>query len=472
MFTQCRIFTISSEHGTTADKRGSLADVSALRSHDGARHILMRLIRLFKQDMANEVSDWVDDDVISEEQASQILIRYGIKPGEQQSHGYNLLIGLGLLFIGLSLITLLGANWDDIPRAARMGGLVALTAATQLIGLRYLSQGVELKALGAFFLGNLFFGASIILVAQIYHLGEHMPDGIWWWALGCIPFVLVTKSRILAYQMLALAIIWLLVEADLGFFPASFPLFAGVALYVLLRSQGSTILFLTIIASSALWFEFFLTVLWREDGIMRYEVEHFAVTMSLVASAYGFSIWLGDRNNSVLKDYGTILAGWCLRFLVIALIALSFEDVWDGLIEANWDHAWGMALVCMVFWAIGIGLSWSAQGIRFSLWVLLALFTPSTIAVVMIQNDAHAFLLAVVYNLVLLGVGVWLIVRGLADNISHYFYTGVTVILLTALLRYFDLIGSYVGGAILFMVMAGILLGAARFWRLQQEKLS
>ena len=34
---------------------------------------------------------------------------------------------------------------------------------------------------GLFFLGNLFYGASIILVAQIYHLGEHMPDGVFWW---------------------------------------------------------------------------------------------------------------------------------------------------------------------------------------------------------------------------------------------------------------------------------------------------
>ena len=39
-------------------------------------------------------------------------------------------------------------------------------------------------ATGLFFLGNIFYGASIILIAQIYHLGEYMPDGVFWWDTG------------------------------------------------------------------------------------------------------------------------------------------------------------------------------------------------------------------------------------------------------------------------------------------------
>ena len=51
------------------------------------------------------------------------------------------------------------------------------------------------------------------------------------------------------------------------------------------------------------------------------------------------------------------------------------------------------------------------------------------------------------------------------DALTHYFYTGVVLVLMTALLRYFDLIGDYIGGAVLFFVCSAILFAAARFWR-------
>ena len=65
-------------------------------------------------------------------------------------------------------------------------------------------------------------------------------------------------------------------------------------------------------------------------------------------------------------------------------------------------------------------------------------------------------------NVALVAAGIWLIVRGTLGGVSHYFFLGVTVILLTAFMRYVDLIGDYVGGALLFMLLAALLLGAAR----------
>jgi hypothetical protein len=80
-------------------------------------------------------------------------------------------------------------------------------------------------------------------------------------------------------------------------------------------------------------------------------------------------------------------------------------------------------------------------------------------------------LLAIATNLMLLFTGIWLIRRGIDDAITHFFYTGVVVLLLTALLRYFDLIGDYIGGAVLFMIAAAVLFGAARYWRSQGQKM-
>ena len=41
----------------------------------------------------------------------------------------------------------------------------------------------------------------------------------------------------------------------------------------------------------------------------------------------------------------------------------------------------------------------------------------------------------------------------------------VVVVMLTGLLRYIDLVGDYIGAAILFAVFAVILLVSARYWK-------
>ena len=68
-----------------------------------------------------------------------------------------------------------------------------------------------------------------------------------------------------------------------------------------------------------------------------------------------------------------------------------------------------------------------------------------------------------------MGAGIWLVVSGIRNGISHYFYIGVFTILMTGLLRYIDLVGDYIGATLLFAVFAVILLSAARYWKSQQH---
>lgn len=77
-----------------------------------------------------------------------------------------------------------------------------------------------------------------------------MPDGVYWWALGCLPLSVLLHSRLLAIQMMVLALLWFYLEVDLevdlGCYPVTLPLFVAAAAYVAFRSEGSDILFLTI----------------------------------------------------------------------------------------------------------------------------------------------------------------------------------------------------------------------------------
>jgi uncharacterized membrane protein len=187
----------------------------------------MRLIRLLKRDLAMEISAWVKDGLITREQAESICSGYGMDFNEltRKSLGYQVLVGLGFLFVGLSFITVIGANWDEIPRALRMSGLIASTLGVNLYGLYRFKRDQASKAVPWFFLGGILYGASIMLIAQIYHIGEHYPDGIFWWAMGVLPIGLLLESGFVMMLAAALWFIWFFVESHMSFYPTLFPLF-------------------------------------------------------------------------------------------------------------------------------------------------------------------------------------------------------------------------------------------------------
>ena len=432
----------------------------------------MRLIRLLKKDLAKEVSEWADDGLISPQQARDICARYDIDYDtmSHQSLGYRLLIVLGYLFIGLSVITLLGANWDEIPRMLRMLGLLVVTATIHGVAIRAYAQGQKANATGLFLLGNLFYGASIILVAQIYHLGEHMPDGVFWWALGSLPIALLLHNSWLTLFSCLLGLLWFVLELSYGFFPALFPLFIAGGLFGLLKASTNTPLFLTVVVSMVLFVESLLSVAWAGgNNYLDIYPEHFLVSAALFVFAYAVSHSLHSASSNKAKDYGTVLSLWSLRFGLLMLFVLSYIEPWEGLIEQEWSHLRDACVVIGLFSASSIGLAWRTQSLA-SVLPVVGFYLVSMAFVLMSSNSADAIYFQVFYNVVLVGAGVGLVINGINNGVSHYFILGVATILLMAFIRYVDLIGDYVGGAILFMLLAAMLLGAARYWRRQQAK--
>jgi membrane-bound metal-dependent hydrolase YbcI (DUF457 family) len=86
------------------------------------------------------------------------------------------------------------------------------------------------------------------------------------------------------------------------------------------------------------------------------------------------------------------------------------------------------------------------------------------------DSRQHAVPLQILSNIALISTGVYLLISGIQRGISHYFFLGVAVILITGLLRYIDLIGDYIGAALLFMLFAAILLGAANYWKKRPQE--
>jgi uncharacterized membrane protein len=423
----------------------------------------MRLIRLLKNDLGKEISEWVSSNVITEAQAIQICQRYDIAYHQISNHsfGYNVLVSLGYLFIGLAVITLLGANWEEIPRGIRMAGLIALTMVTHAFALKkYLSD----RSILLFLLANFFYGASIILIAQIYHLGEHMPDGVLWWALGCLPIAMLLRNPWVMLQSLLLAIIWFFMQVDFGFYPGLFLIFILASVYVLFKGQQSILLFLAVVFSIGCFIEYTLAVWWSDKWYFDFHVEHIPVSVSLFIFAYVFSHVLAKQPSASAKDYAVVLSVWSLRFGLIAMFIMSFAEPWREIINETWQYKSSMLAIVGALSLVSLLLAVLAKKIV-AVAVILIFYLTTLVLLMFADNYLCADYFQIIYNIALIVIGVALIIKGIQHSITHYFFLGVVTILMTALMRYIDLIGDYIGGAILFAVFAALLLGAAKFWK-------
>ncbi len=427
----------------------------------------MRLIRLLKNDLAQESATWVEQGLISRSQAESICALYGADydAAARGARGQRVLVVLGYAFLGLALITLLSANWDNLPRALRMGSLVGLTAVLNGYALWLYRGERDRAAEGVFFLGGLAYGASIILIAQIYHLGEHMPDGVLWWALGTAPAALLLQSPVLALLSVLLALVWFLIELQLGFFAPGLAFFLALGGYVLYAGRRSVLLFLLVVAGTGLLLEVALGVWWSNQAlVMRFRAEQFPVGVGYFILAYALSHLLYAQPSTKARDYGTVLSLWTLRFALVCAFILSYNDVWVAALKAHWTEQQDMWAVLCVVCGGALVCAWRARKLLPVLALCIALFVV-TAAVANGDNIEHAIYWQVLANLTVACFGLGLIVRGVQHGESQSYFLGVATVLLLALLRYIDLIGDYVGTAVLFVVIAVVLLGAARYWQ-------
>jgi uncharacterized membrane protein len=421
---------------------------------------------LLKKDLAEEVLEWVEDDLITPEQATKICVRYDVDFNQirNNSIGYNILMGLGVIFIGLAAITLIGANWQDIPRGVRMWGLIFLTMFIQGWGLIKYDQKHPHTSLNFFFLGNILYGTSIILIAQIYHLGEHMPDGIFWWAVGCLPIALLLNSSWLTIFSSLLGLLWFILESEMKFYPYLFPIFILASLLVLLRGKQNILLFLLTLGSVGLWLEYTLSWLWSEQGELNFYAEHFVIGVAFFILIDSCSHFLKMRESHKAKDYAVLLSIWSLRLGLLFMLTMSFSQPWEQLIVAGWNHFSSMLIVVVVFLGLSAGLA-VKTGQTKTLSGYVTIFAVALVMVIILNDQKYSLYLQIFFNISLIWIGIRLIFTGINRGISHHFFLGIVTISTTALVRYIDLVGNYIGASILFAFFSLLLLGSAIYWK-------
>lgn len=114
---------------------------------------------------------------------------------------------LGAVLIGFATMSFVAANWQEMPRIARLGLLLILLWGCYGLAGGLLARGHAGFGHAAVLAGVGVFGASIMLVAQMYHIDGNPPDAVLTWAAGALlAGILLSSNPALALAMLLIGL--------------------------------------------------------------------------------------------------------------------------------------------------------------------------------------------------------------------------------------------------------------------------
>ncbi|SKA09995.1 Uncharacterized membrane protein [Enhydrobacter aerosaccus] len=118
------------------------------------------------------------------------------------------LSGTGALAIGLGVVAMVAANWEDIPAAVKLSGAMLLTGlVAAFVFVAWLRDRAWPREIGALLLFGLVI-ASIALIGQVYQLQSEPWQALLTWLALCTPFLaLLTFTRLVGTLWFAAAVL-------------------------------------------------------------------------------------------------------------------------------------------------------------------------------------------------------------------------------------------------------------------------
>ena len=167
----------------------------------------------FVSRLREDVEVWQRDGTISAEQAQAILAHYpDHPPGHEASRRrQGFVTGLSILggvLIGLGVITLFAANWDETSHRVKLVSLIAGMLLSYGAGYAiWQRSGPTPYAVAFVLLGCIIYGAGVHLIGQIYHVSVNHPNLSLFWFLGVAPVAYVTRSRSVMFLAIVLFLV-------------------------------------------------------------------------------------------------------------------------------------------------------------------------------------------------------------------------------------------------------------------------
>ncbi len=156
----------------------------------------------YSKRLAGEIDKWLANGWVTPENAT--AIRASLKGEEKPSRLPVIITVLGAVLIGFSAMAFVSANWTEMSKALRLSLLaIIMWGAYGLAAVAYFRQQQGF-AEAALLVGIGMFGASIMLIGQMYHLPSDFSVGLLLWSLGALitAWAVRSKSALIATQLL------------------------------------------------------------------------------------------------------------------------------------------------------------------------------------------------------------------------------------------------------------------------------
>jgi uncharacterized membrane protein len=375
--------------------------------------------------LKQEIEMWLRENLITPEQRDRILARYELlKQADEKAVPGKLVTTitiLGSILIGVGVILFIAANWSEIPRWGKLGIIFSSMSVGYGLGfyLRYEKGNYPKVGASLILLGSFIFGAGIFLIAQIYHITVHYPNGPLLWGLGVLPLAYLLGFRTVLTLAVIDLLIWLGMESNLR----------------IAWGYGSPIVFviLYLMAGISLWS---IGLMHRGyDPLRKLSGPYIALGLLVTFSAgyiLTFDVFKETFGSEALIMF---YSGTIGLFLISAvLFSLSREKM----------KGWVPELLALVFLMV------------FS--VLLMLFHEKTLVVAQYERyESTVNVLTIASNIIFAFGIIGIVVLGYMRRYTAYINIGLLFFVLDVIARYFDFFWKLLPRSI-FFIIGGIML--------------
>jgi len=350
---------------------------------------------LYRRRLERDFEKWVDEGLVDRTSADTIVAR--LPRTDLRERFPQLIAMLGAILLGFAAIAFVAANWTELSKLTRLIILFATMWAAYAAAWWLQRKDHERMSDAAVMVGAAMFGANIMLIAQIYHIERHYPDGVLVWGLGALLAAWLTASRGALALSIMLFGFWTWYET-FEFGPKvhwQFLLPWAVAAWAVWQEKwrlgGHLALWAFGVWAIITVFAFHEIFDWPPVG---------AVTMlaALALAVFTLGRWIaGPTKRGLATDFGFAGARYGLFFHLVLLFILQAvlkeegDRIWQAIVMAGPQTAtilWLAALGALT--AIALVAAFAARG--------RAMFSGRDIAILALVAVAPALLAAVALN--------------------------------------------------------------------------
>lgn len=417
-----------------------------------------------------EIDRWTAEGIVTMAQGDRIRALYAEPPAAGLSWGLLVFFGLGAVIIGLGIILLFAYNWAAIPKFGKLALIFAAIASAHGAGLvlrRHADwRGRLAEALSL--LGTMAFGAGIWLVAQVYNIDEHYPNGFLLWAAAAIAMAWTLESVPQAMLAAVLVAIWGGTET------LQFGRPMDVASLILIVALGplawrrQSALLLAVVLAALYWIVLCNAAHWGGSAAA------FGNAISLSVLLLALARLAGDWDRTDAERQ--VLAFFGLGGFAVCAYLLGFHQAARGLLRWSADatdttllrlaYRWLVFTLALAAWTWLLLRARRGEGepVAREEWLFpIGLIYAQGASVFGQRTDAD--FVAIVFNLVCLALAAAWIVRGCREGRLRPTVLGSVFLAFVVFARYFDLFDSLAARGLAFVLFGAALFAEGFYYR-------